>query len=390
MANVGGYDLEFLESPPDDYECPVCQLVLKDPQIVDCCGIKYCLGCIERVMLANKPCPICQGVEFKIMPEKQLMRRISDLKVKCAKMKLGCKWTGELRELQNHLDKVCPYIEVLCPLNCGGTFIRSSLQTHEEDDCPMRTSEIKLLSFTRKLESRIEALELKCAKQDDEIATLTKELHQVKEEKEKQDVKIKCLDDSLNQKSSTQDAQFSHSLRVIEEELIRRCFSFPVRVTTNSSSWISPPFYTHHKGYSLQLTARLCEFSSMFDNLAYSFLFSGRSVEKSPIKLFLNILPQHEDEANLDWPVHVTVDILVFSNTDEDSNGKFYTITKYKESVRNDRGRLDEDKEVGHVIGHAQFCFVCQLVIVNIRYGIDPPLLEADNQIAAEDGRLAH
>ena len=388
MADVGGHDLEFLETPPDDYECPVCQLILKNPQIVDCCGIKYCLGCIERVMLANKPCPLCQGVGFKIMPEKQLMRRISDLKVKCSKMKLGCEWTGELRELQNHLDKVCPYVEVSCPLNCGGIFVRSSLQEHEEDDCPMRTTDIKLLSLTRKLESRIEALELKCAKQDDQIATLKKELHQVKEEKEKQDVEMKRLDESLNQKSSTHDAQFAHSLRIIEEELIRRCFSFSIRVTTNNSSWISPPFYTHHKGYSLQLTAQLCKFSSMLDSLTYSLFSSGRNPEKCPIKLFLNILPQHEDENNLDWPIHVTVDVLVLSNTDGDCNGKLYTITKYKESTKNDRGSLDE--EMGCVIGHARFCFVCQLIIVNIRYGIDPPLLEADNRIAVEDGRLPH
>ena len=45
----GGYDYEFVDSPPDTWECPVCLSTLRDPHLLSCCGVKICQSCIEGV-----------------------------------------------------------------------------------------------------------------------------------------------------------------------------------------------------------------------------------------------------------------------------------------------------------------------------------------------------
>ena len=45
----GGYDYEFVDSPPDTWECPVCLITLRDPHLLSCCGVKICQSCIEGV-----------------------------------------------------------------------------------------------------------------------------------------------------------------------------------------------------------------------------------------------------------------------------------------------------------------------------------------------------
>lgn len=376
----GGYDLEFLDSPPDEYHCPICHLVMKDPQIVDCCGYKYCLGCIDRVSLASKPCPMCQEVTFKNMSEKQLQRKILDLKVYCVEKKHGCEWDGEIRQLEIHLNGKCLYVQVSCPLNCGKVMQRSKLSQHEEDDCPQRSPEVKLISLMRKLETRLVAVETKCSAQEEEMVLLRKELDEVKQTKEEQTQKIVTLEEKLKTTASTQEKDFTITLRAIEGELIRRCISFPVRVTIGGSetSWISPPFYSHPKGYVLQLKAKLQKFSSPVDSLAYSLFSSGRSPDKGRIKLSLNVLPQSND--GLEWPIYVSVDVLVLSAIDENSNAKMFTLVKYK-SLSGTRRSFDEGEEEESdavIIGHSRFCFSCRLLILNIHYSSEPPLVEQD------------
>lgn len=383
MAEIGGYDLDFIETPPEDYECPICHLVMKEPQIVDCCGYKYCLTCVDRISFAGRGCPMCQEPNFKNMPEKQLQRKIFDLKVNCIERKQGCNWEGEIRHLSNHLQQVCLYVNVSCPLKCGQIYQRCKLQQHQDDDCIQRTPEIKLTSLVNKLVVRLVAVETKCNLQDEKIDALTRELEEVKGMQVKE---IEHLEGELNTLSKYQQSQTTQALREVEGELIRRCISFPLRVTI-TNSWISPPFSSHPKGYLLQLKSELKKFGSSVDSLTYSLFSSGRSPDKSPIILSLDILPQLNDEDKLDWPVHVTVDILVLSTMDDNSNGKMYTLTKYMSVRSSDQYDDDVDETNKSTIGHSRFCFSCRLLVLNICYGPDPPLLEQDTRIAVNDGK---
>ena len=101
----GGYDCEFVESFPSVFqtECPICSLILRDPYLTSCCGTNFCRTCSERLQDEYKPCPTCRKNKFELFPNKSLGRTIRQLHVLCTD---GCDWTGELGQLENHLDEV--------------------------------------------------------------------------------------------------------------------------------------------------------------------------------------------------------------------------------------------------------------------------------------------
>ena len=65
---TSGFDCEFVEKPQNPFqsECPVCLLVLKEPDQVDCCGYT----CIERIQKDNKSCPCCNAERFVKLEDK--------------------------------------------------------------------------------------------------------------------------------------------------------------------------------------------------------------------------------------------------------------------------------------------------------------------------------
>ena len=106
--SFGGYDYVFVESPPSAFRthCPICQLILRDPYQVKCCGSIFCHSCIERIQADHKPCPICRENSFDMFEDKGLKHALSQLHVFCKHRKDGCMWKGELGELQPHLNMV--------------------------------------------------------------------------------------------------------------------------------------------------------------------------------------------------------------------------------------------------------------------------------------------
>ena len=59
---LGGYDLNFVEDPPDDLICLICTLMAKDPQQVTCCGKIFCRVCLTEHKKYSDACPQCRKV----------------------------------------------------------------------------------------------------------------------------------------------------------------------------------------------------------------------------------------------------------------------------------------------------------------------------------------
>ena len=104
----GGYDCKFMEQPPSAFqtECPVCHLLLRDPYQATCCGTSFCHLCILQVKADDKSCPICRQQQFEVFQDKRLKRSLNQLRVLCTYSKDGCKWRGELGDLDHHFNKV--------------------------------------------------------------------------------------------------------------------------------------------------------------------------------------------------------------------------------------------------------------------------------------------
>lgn len=142
-----GYNCQFVEKPREvQRECPVCLLVLREPYQVACCGYSFCFVCIEKVKVKRGPCPCCKVSNFHYYPNKGLQRSLYQFKVLCSNRKRGCRWVGELGQLDNHLNsnptkekqlQGCQFLTIKC-LYCSEQFRRSNIRTHQTDQCPKR------------------------------------------------------------------------------------------------------------------------------------------------------------------------------------------------------------------------------------------------------------
>ena len=131
----GGYECQFVTPFASEIqtECSICLSILREPFLVDCCGYRFCKSCIETVKEDHKPCPLCNK-NFKMFPDKQLQRMLSQKEVYCKLKEDGCDWTGELMKLDEHLNADCDDLDKRLE-GCGYTTLKCS---HCEKMVPRR------------------------------------------------------------------------------------------------------------------------------------------------------------------------------------------------------------------------------------------------------------
>lgn len=137
-SKFGGYACHFVEEIPKELqtECSICLQVLRDPQIVDCCGYRFCKSCIEmHLSKSSNYCPMCKHQYPNTFADKQLTRTLRQKKVRCTHKENGCEWTGELSELDGHLDitkriEGCTFKTLAC-VYCNMSLKRSEIENHE-------------------------------------------------------------------------------------------------------------------------------------------------------------------------------------------------------------------------------------------------------------------
>ena len=134
---LSGYQCLFVDSV-EDYECPLCLHVTREPFLTSCCGQHFCQVCINRILTDNKPCPFCKSTDFSTFLDKKQKRRVLDLKVYCDKKAKKCQWVGGLGELDQHLSENCQFVTMNCPNNCERRFQRRFLARHKTFECPKR------------------------------------------------------------------------------------------------------------------------------------------------------------------------------------------------------------------------------------------------------------
>ena len=134
--------LDFLSSPPDylQLKCPIClELLLESPNLFGCCGNHVCGGCVGS--LKGKACPMCKAIKYETLINKSHQRAISSLEIRCSNKEKGCKWTGEVKQLETHLSLTkgnCQYESYDCKYKCGSSLFRNALINHESYFCSKR------------------------------------------------------------------------------------------------------------------------------------------------------------------------------------------------------------------------------------------------------------
>ncbi len=134
---------DFIDPPSSDCYCPMCESILQEPMLTNCCGSHFCKTCIEPVFQDNKPCPNkeCLETNYLCIVDKPKWKKILELDVICPLRGRGCNWKGEVRTQDKHLDFEegdCEYIDVECTNGCGEEMERYELAEHLERFCLRR------------------------------------------------------------------------------------------------------------------------------------------------------------------------------------------------------------------------------------------------------------
>ena len=238
---MAGFECVFVEEPPKalQSECPVCLLILREPNQATCCGNSFCKECIDRVKTNNQPCPTCREGDFNLFHNKGLQQSLYDFEVYCSHKSKGCEWRGELRELEKHLNSEpptdkslegCPFTVIKCPLNHTGCEVklpRKEMKEHVNND---------LLRYVLKLTKDNESLSTR-------LQTVEEEKQQLKQSMIELQGKLEKLKGDQQVASHTGQPIGLVEFTVTNFELHKR----------DNERWYSPPFYTHPHGYKMCL-----------------------------------------------------------------------------------------------------------------------------------------
>ena len=143
-----GYDCGLFTNPShENYICQICQMVIREAHRITACGHHFCRSCLDQWLEDNEVCPICRKKDTTHAPNRQKDREINGLEIHCpnpennqdrANHMERCGWSGELGDLQSHLDG-CDYKKVSCTnKGCRVIMKRKLLAKHLQKNCCQR------------------------------------------------------------------------------------------------------------------------------------------------------------------------------------------------------------------------------------------------------------
>ena len=143
----------FITEPPKSRFCPICFELLTEPCQIVKCGHHVCQQChTQLVAIGKKECPVCREPDAlsSAYLDKFLQREINDIKVRCQHHREGCKWTGEVRDLQSHLDpdkRRCNYVLLPCSFGCSERRLSGAMRDHLKRYCTKRQMSCQYCSY---------------------------------------------------------------------------------------------------------------------------------------------------------------------------------------------------------------------------------------------------
>lgn len=166
-VEMGGYDYEFVVEVPSKYICSICTKVLREAHLAVCCGKHFCNSCLMKWLKSDsrKTCPHCRQSKFQHVLNKEKICEIKQLSVRCTNVEKGCKWEGELGDIQDHLDSNsgCNFVMVKCKneaykntwfygnseqrVVCGVEMERQYLANHKKNECEYCQSQCKYCGY---------------------------------------------------------------------------------------------------------------------------------------------------------------------------------------------------------------------------------------------------
>ena len=155
------------------YNCVICQCVLREARLTECCGQNFCDTCLEQSQSQSATCPHCRTENFRSIRNLEKIREVKEFRVRCSHHKKGCEWVGKLEDIQYHLqsDQGCSYAEIKCnnfgfkcshsrfplmphqrkprvQIECGAKMERRHLTDHQKNKCKFRLYSCEYCGYT--------------------------------------------------------------------------------------------------------------------------------------------------------------------------------------------------------------------------------------------------
>ena len=254
-----GSDFHFVnERPLEDYYCPVCTELLTEPFLTDCCGQHLCRTCRGRLLASGKAeCPMCREPNTleDARLNKHLRRQVNDLKVRCKYHEEGCTWEGELRNLEEHLAKKRCDFMIVCSFGCGELVPRNAMQEHKVSHCRKRPFTCEHCGYHNALDIVTEKHYPICRSRPPYPA----------------DYPSKKV---FTPPQAAGCPQYRYLFNVPPVELTMSNY---LQWKEAGKEWISPPFYTHPRGYKmcLKVVASGCGTGKGTHTSVYTCLMKG-------------------------------------------------------------------------------------------------------------------
>ena len=365
--STGLPEYKFIDKT-EDFECPICTLVLTTPVQTRCCGAVFCKSCInqwsgvrvgglqgqlQRRVTSNNCCPNCRKSPLQYYDDKRTERMIKNLKVTCINHKSGCKWTGELRNLSNHLNSTnvsgCEYQVIPCPSKCGENVLKSHLTKHSKEVCMHRKVECKFCQLTGYYKiitgshyNECPKVKIPCPNDCGISSILRSELQGHIKQCPLQMVSCEYWNAGCVQRMARKDIEvhrvtgMSQHLDLVNKKLSRllehtECKDHVVPIVMKMSNfsqqknWNSPCFYTHSNGYKLQLKVLMKRVSSL--------VFAGFHGNNTDF-LSVSIVPTEGPfDEHLNWPMCARVTIRLLNQV---QNSQHHSVTFQIERKRHE------------------------------------------------------
>ena len=102
-------EYHFFKKPSRDFFCPVTFGLLLQPHLTTCCGKHLSQEAAMRIQTEGGVCPMCKEPHLSTVLNKHFLRQVNELHVFCRHKDRGCKWRGELCDMEHHAQsKSCP------------------------------------------------------------------------------------------------------------------------------------------------------------------------------------------------------------------------------------------------------------------------------------------
>eukprot|EP01017_Pseudomicrothorax_dubius_P017780 TRINITY_DN19940_c0_g1_i1.p1 TRINITY_DN19940_c0_g1~~TRINITY_DN19940_c0_g1_i1.p1 ORF type:complete len:365 (+),score=46.30 TRINITY_DN19940_c0_g1_i1:46-1095(+) len=140
IQDVWQVELCIDEAKAKTLVCQICNKLPIEPK-KDGCGHIFCQGCILSFVKLNKTCPISKEElsEEELGPVDSHRRNsLHKLRFVCPNDPEGCRWSGTLRDYEDHAEK-CEMRIVKCPYYGCNQYVEYSFLSQHKEDCQYRT-----------------------------------------------------------------------------------------------------------------------------------------------------------------------------------------------------------------------------------------------------------